>query len=243
MQDVGTGAEKNAEYVVLISPYRIAAEGAAPAGFAVAAHPHLVELVHRLLHNHGVVGEDAGLEVAGIFTLHPDARAGKVGAADIDFLAIEDEHLKVHARTERPFHPVDERRVLVEVLAKRRSRFLGVDEPNFNALADKLRQQFEERHLHTVLHDVRILDVGGADPKHVLHIGAIGEHAGVVGGIGDAPLTSQHRDCYFCFKEIIYYFIHSSTSCSSFLSLSTTVLTLIISVPKTSFVGTTPIVI
>lgn len=91
----------------------------------------------------------------------------------------------MYARTERPFHPVDERRVLVEVLAKRRSRFLGVDEPYFNAPADKLRQQFEERHFLAVLHDVRILDVGGAVPKRVLHVGAMRKHAGVVGGVGD----------------------------------------------------------
>ena len=89
---------------------------------------------------------------------------GEVGAADIDFLAVEDKHLEVHARTESPFHPVDERRVLVEVLAERRSWFLGVDEPYFYAPADKLRQQFEERHLHPVLLDVGILDVGGAYP-------------------------------------------------------------------------------
>ena len=91
---------------------------------------------------------------------------GKVGAADIDFFTIEDEHLEMHARTERPFHPVDERRVLVEILAKRRSRFLGMDEPNFNAPADKLRQQFEERHLHTVLF------LGGA----ILFTSSVGAH-------------------------------------------------------------------
>ena len=33
--------------------------------------------------------------------------------------------------------------------------------------------------------DVGILDVGGANPKGVLHIGAVGENAGVVGGVGD----------------------------------------------------------
>ena len=181
----GTDAEKDWNMLFFISPYRVAAEGAALAGYAMAAHPHLVELVHCMFHNHRVVGEDAGLEVAGIFTLHPDARAGKVGAADIDFLAIEDEHLEMHARTERPFHPVDERGVLVEVLAERRSGFLGVDEPYFNAPADKLRQQFEKRHLHTILLDIRILDIGGADPKRVLHVGAMREHAGVVGGVGN----------------------------------------------------------
>lgn len=168
-----------------ISPYRVAAEGAALAGFAVLAHPYLIELLHCLFHNHRVVGEDAGLEVAGVFALHTDARTGKVGAADIDFLAIEDEHLKVHARTERPFHPVDERRVLIKVFAERRSWFLGVDEPYFHAPTDELRQQFEERHLHPVLLDIRILDICGADPKRVLHVGAMREHAGVVGGIGD----------------------------------------------------------
>ena len=185
MQDVGTGAGKDWNMLFFISPYRVAAEGATPAGFAVTAHPYLIELAHRLLHNHGVVGEDAGLEVAGVFALHPDSGAGKVGAADIDFLAIEDEHLEVHARTERPFHPVDERRILVEILTERRSRFLGVDEPYFHAPADELRQQFEERHFHPVLLDIRILDIGGANPQRVLHVGAMREHAGVVGGVGD----------------------------------------------------------
>ena len=151
----------------------------------VLAHPYLIELLHCLLQNRGVVGEDADLEVAGVFALHPDARTGEVGAADVRLLAIEDEHLEMHARTERPFHPVDERRILVEILTERRSRFLGVDEPYFHAPADELRQQFEERHLHTVLLDIRILDVGGADPKRVFHIGAMREHAAVVGGGGN----------------------------------------------------------
>lgn len=168
----------------------------------VLAHPYLIELLHCLLHNRGVVGEDAGLEVAGVFALHTDARAGKVGAADIDFLAIEDEHLKVHARTERPFHPVDERRVLVEILTERRSRFLGVDEPYFHTPADELRQQFEKRHLHTILLDIRILDVGGADPERVLHVGAMQEHAGVVGGIGD---EGEHRVCIkFVYQDSLF---------------------------------------
>lgn len=69
MQDVGTGAEKNAEFVFLISPYRVAAVRTALAGFAMAAHPYLIELLHCLFHNHRVVGEDAGLEVAGVFAL------------------------------------------------------------------------------------------------------------------------------------------------------------------------------
>ena len=185
MQDVGTGAGKNAEMLFFISPYRVAAEGAALAGFAVAAHPHSVEQLHCLFHNHSVVGEDAGLEVAGVFALHTNARTGEVGAADIDFLAIEDEHLEMHARTERPFHPVDERRVLIKVLAESGSRFLGVDEPYFHAPADELRQQFEERHFHPALLDIRILDVGGANPQRVLHILAVGEDVGVVDGIGE----------------------------------------------------------
>lgn len=33
--------------------------------------------------------------------------------------------------------------------------------------------------------DVSIIDVGGTNPKGVFCIGAVGENAGVVGGVGD----------------------------------------------------------
>jgi len=72
------------------SHYRIRTELPPFAGFAVFANPHVVELVHRLLHDFGVVGEDARLEVSLAIGFHTDTSAGEVRAADIDCAAVED---------------------------------------------------------------------------------------------------------------------------------------------------------
>ncbi len=165
--------------------YRVGAELAAFAGFAVQSHPHAVELLDGLRHEGGVVGEDARLEVAGVLALHADARAGEVGATDIHFLAVEHQQFEVDTRTECPFHPFDERRVLVEILAEGGTGFLGVDEAHLHALPHQLRQHCEERlrtgpHLH-----VEVFDVGGTDPQRLPDGGHAGEHEVVMVGVGD----------------------------------------------------------
>ena len=165
--------------------YRVGAELAAFAGFAVQSHPHAVELLDGLRHEGGFVGEDARLEIAGVLALHADARTGEVGAADIHLLTVEHQQLEVDARTERPFHPLDERRVLVEILAEGGTGFLGVDEAHLHAFAHQLSQHREERlragtHLH-----VEVFDVGGADPQRLPDGGHSGEHEVVVVGVGD----------------------------------------------------------
>ena len=165
--------------------YRVGAELAAFAGFAVQSHPHLVELLHRLLHQLGFVGEDARLEVAGVLALHADARAGEVGAADIGLLAVEHQQLEVDARAEHPFQPLDERRVLVEILAEGGTGFLGMDEAHLHALPHQLCQHRKERfracaHLH-----VEVFDVGGADPQRLPDGGHARKDEVVMVGIGD----------------------------------------------------------
>ena len=164
---------------------RVGAELAAFAGFAVQSHPHAVELLDGLRHEGGLVGEDARLEIAGVFALHADARSGEVGAADIHLLTIEHQQFEVDARTERPFHPLDERRVSVEILAEGGTGFLGVDEAHLHALPHQLCQHREERlrtgtHLH-----VEVFDVGGADPQRLPDGGHAGEDEVVMVGIGD----------------------------------------------------------
>ena len=67
----------------------VGAEVTAFAFLAVFANPHVVELVHRVLQDFGVVGQDAGFEVAFVVVLHADAGTGEVRAADIDFCAVE----------------------------------------------------------------------------------------------------------------------------------------------------------
>lgn len=60
-----------------------------------------------------------------------------------------------------------------------------MDKPYLNTLSDELCQEFQEWHFLAFHLDVSILDVGGANPQRVLHIGAMREDAGVVGGVGD----------------------------------------------------------
>lgn len=161
------------------------------------SHPHAVELLDGLRHEGGVVGEDARLEIAGILALHADACTGEVGTADIHLLTVEHQQFEVDARTERPFHPLDERRVLVEILAEGRSGFLGVDEAHLHALPHQLCQHREKRlragtHLH-----VEVFDVGGANLQRLPDGGHAGEDEVVVVGIGD--VGGGHKGaCFTC---------------------------------------------
>ena len=149
------------------------------------SHPHAVELLDGLRYEGGVVGEDARLEVAGVGSLHADARARKICAAEIDRVAVEDQHLEVHPRTEHPLQPLDERRVLVEILAEGWSRLLGVDEAHLHAFAHQLCQHREKRlRVGTHLH-VEVFDVGGADPQRLPDGGHAGKDEVVMVGIGD----------------------------------------------------------
>ena len=108
------------------------------------AYPNGIELVHGLLNQFGVVGEDASLEVACAFSFHADACTSEVGATDVGHLAVEDQNLEMYPRTERPFKIIEQSRIFVEVLAEGGTWLLGVDEPNFDTFLDKLRQERKE---------------------------------------------------------------------------------------------------
>ena len=109
------------------------------------AYPNGVELVHGLLNQFGVVGEDARLEVAGAFSIHADACPGEVCAANVGRLAVEDQYFEMHSRTECPFKTIEQSWIFVEIFAEGWSRFLGMDEPDFDTFFDKLSQDRKER--------------------------------------------------------------------------------------------------
>lgn len=75
-------------------------------GFAVLADPNVVKLLHGLLDNLRIIGQDASLEVALIAALHADACPREVGAADIHRLTVKDQHFKVYPGTQHSFQPV-----------------------------------------------------------------------------------------------------------------------------------------
>ena len=134
-------------------------------------YPNIIELVHGLLNQLWIVGEDAGLEVAGAVAFHADACAGEVGAADICHLAIENKNLEMYSRTKHPFQAIKQGRIFVEVLTERWTRLLGMNESHLNAFFDELCQNGQEGLRLRADLDIQVLDVGGANPKAALDRG------------------------------------------------------------------------
>lgn len=151
---------------------RVAAVLLAGAGLAFEAGPDGVELGDGRFHESGVIGEDAGLEVACAGAFHADAGAGEIGRADVRGLEVEDDDLEVHAGAEGPLQAGEEHRIAVEVLPEVRTGFLRMDQPYLLALADQVGQDAQEGPL---VH-VEVLDIGRADPERPLHLGHPPDH-------------------------------------------------------------------
>lgn len=96
------------------------AEVSAFARFAELANPYVIKLVHGLLNDCRVISQYACLKIAFVFTLHANTGTCQVGAADIDILAVKDEHLEVNSWTEHPLQTVVQDGVPVKVFAERR---------------------------------------------------------------------------------------------------------------------------
>ena len=145
------------------------------------ADPYIVELVHCLFHYFGFVSENTSLKVSLAVGLHADARPGEVCAADIDLLAVEDYQLEVDTRTKHSFQPIEQDGILVEVFSESWTRLFRMNKANLNATLDKLGDEREKRFLLLAHLHEKVFDVGGADPKGVLHSSHAGEDCGVVG--------------------------------------------------------------
>ena len=167
------------------SRYRIRTEFPSFASLAVLANPHVVELVHCLFHDFGVVGEDARLKVSLAVGFHADARTRKIRTSDIDLLAVEDQHFEVNTGTKHPLQSVEKHRMFVEIFSEIRTWFFRMNKANLNATLDKLGDERKKRFLLLAHLHVKVFDVGGANPEGVLHGGHAGEDGGVVGGVGD----------------------------------------------------------
>lgn len=161
---------------------------------AVLPNPNIIELVHGLLDQLWIVGEDARFEVACAIAFHADACTGEVGAADVGHLAIEDQNLEMYSRTKHPLQTIKQDWVFVEVLTEGGARLLGMDESHFNAFFDELCQDGQEGLRLRAYLDIQVFDVGGANPKAALDLGDKGKYFGVMGRIGD---EFQHGCCLF----------------------------------------------
>ena len=79
-----------------------------------------------------IVGQDPILEIAAVGVLRAHARAGQIRAAEISLPAVGDDAFEMDAGTQHPFDPGPQTGKPVEVLTKRRSGFLGVDQSEIN---------------------------------------------------------------------------------------------------------------
>ena len=107
--------------------------------------PDGVEVVYSRIHEVRLVGEDAGLEVAGTGAFHPETGSSEISRADIDRLEVEDDYLEVDARAKDTLQVRKKDRVAVEVLAEVRPGLLGMDEADFLAFLYQVGQNTEKR--------------------------------------------------------------------------------------------------
>lgn len=78
-----------------ISHDGVGTEVSALAFLAMLAHPYLIKLIHRLLYDGRVIGQDTSLKVPFVIPLHANARTCKVGTPDIYFFAVKNIHFEV----------------------------------------------------------------------------------------------------------------------------------------------------
>ena len=108
------------------------------AGFAVEPLPDGVEVVGGGIDQRGVVGEDAGLEVAVVVAFHAYAGACEVGGANIGCSTVENHYLEMHPWAEPPFQPAPQPRILVEILAEVLTWLFRMKQPHIDTTFQQL---------------------------------------------------------------------------------------------------------
>ena len=162
----------------------VAAEGFSFALGTSVPLPDAVEVVGGI-DQLGVVGEDAGLEVAVVVAFHAYAGACEVGGADVGGGAVENHYLEMHPWAESPFQPAPQPRILVEVLAEVLTRLFGMKQPHIDTPFQQIIEHRQERHhIPSSLH-IQVLEVCGTNPQVVLHLRAAGKDIDVVVAIGN----------------------------------------------------------
>lgn len=134
---------------VAVSPShnRVRTDIAALALQAGIAEIEGIEKGHERGDETAVFRNDAGFEITTVVALGTEAGTSEIGGADVGEAAIGDDALHVHSRTENTAKEIalDEIGKAIEVSAKTRTRFFGVDEADFHAFADFTCEDLEKR--------------------------------------------------------------------------------------------------
>ncbi len=137
--------------------------------FAVLADPNVVKLLHGLLNDLWVIGQDACLEVSLIAALHADACTREVRATDIHLLAVKDQHLEMNPGTQHTLQPVIQHWIPVKVLTEVRPRLLGMNQPHLHTPPNQQSNQRQERLLLLTNLHIQVLNVGRPNPQRTLY--------------------------------------------------------------------------
>ena len=124
----------------------ISAEFLAAAFFAVGAHPKRIELFYSGFDDLRVIREDSRLEVAAEGTFHADAGSSQVCRADVGGFKVENHHLEMYSRAHDAFEVSRKNFIAVEIFAKVRAGFLGVNEPHTHAALEQTSELPEQRY-------------------------------------------------------------------------------------------------
>ena len=103
----------------------------------MVASPYIIELRHGLFDDNRIIGKDARLEVALVCGFHADAGTCQVRTANIHFLAVEHDHLKVDSWAEYSLQSVIKYWIAVKVGTEVRSWLLGMNEPHLHTATDE----------------------------------------------------------------------------------------------------------
>jgi len=91
----------------------------------------------------------------------------------------------VHPRAEHPLKPFGESGEAVEIFAKARAGFFGVNEPDVEAVFDSVSECLQEGNGTIPGFDVQVFDIGGADPQGAFCLKRVHQHVAVVILVGD----------------------------------------------------------
>ncbi len=174
----------------------ISAEFLAAAFFAVSTHPKRIELFDGGFDDLRVIREDSRFEVAAEGAFHADAGSSQVCRADVGGFEVENHHLEMHSRAHDAFEVGCKNLIAVEILAKIRAGFLGVNESHAYAALEQSCDLSEQRYRFAVLLHINILDVGGADPERFADCCNTGNHFGIVFFVLDVLGERRHRKKY-----------------------------------------------
>ena len=133
------------------------------------AYPDIIKLVHGFFYNLRAICHDARFEVTLVIALHPYPCSCEVGTTDVHLLAVKDQYLEMHTRTEHSLQAVIQNRISVKILAKVWAWFFGMNKSYLHSTPDELGNESQKRFLFFAHFHVKVFNISSTNPKRASH--------------------------------------------------------------------------